>query len=190
MIDALFAALILDLRRLRVPDKRSHFVRFVPPYLRSAPRESAFPFSGQRPTGPMAHFSPTAHALMRILIIEDNVRLSGMVIRKLEEAGHQVIAKAATIDEGLLEASACDCQVAILDVDLCGVNSGPVAETLRSRGIPFLVTCGAPRELSPEHQSATLLTKPYKISDMLAMIAALQPKQEQEQEQEQMAKSA
>jgi CheY-like chemotaxis protein len=62
---------------------------------------------------------------------------------------------------------------ALLDVNLAGENTAPVAEELRRRGIPFAFATGYGRELElpPEMRSAVpVIPKPYQRQDIAELV--------------------
>lgn len=91
-----------------------------------------------------AHGQVTQQQLqgLRILLVEDNFLIASYLRRLLLEWGCEVIGPAPTSDEGvrLVETSAID--GAILDINLIGGNSVPVAEALLERGRPFIFITG------------------------------------------------
>lgn len=99
----------------------------------------------------------------RILLVEDEALVAMLIEEYLEEWGHQVVGSAARLDEALRLARALDLDLAVLDVNLAGELSYPVAEALRERGVPVLFTTGygvsgVPARLS----NAPVLAKPFR----------------------------
>ena len=90
-----------------------------------------------------------------ILMVEDEMNLAMMLEDILEDAGYRVL-KAGRLPQaleivaqsGLDEASRID--VAILDINLAGVQVFPLAEILRARSVPFVFTSGYGRDGIPE----------------------------------------
>jgi DNA-binding response OmpR family regulator len=105
---------------------------------------------------------------LRILIVEDEM----MVVLELEdmirEMGHVVVASATRIDAALECARSVECDVAILDVNVAGRMSFPVAEALRARGIPFIFATGYGASALPEEfRDQVILHKPFRMSDIM-----------------------
>ena len=64
--------------------------------------------------------------------------------------------------------------VAVLDVNLNGRMSYPVADMLKSRGVPFLFATGyGAKILVPPHNGTPTLQKPFKIDDLQRMLERL-----------------
>jgi hypothetical protein len=68
-----------------------------------------------------------------------------------------------------------DFTIALLDIDLGGETSDPVAAALVARGKPFLITTGFGGRTLPGFAAAPLLMKPYLPSQLArAMLALLE----------------
>jgi CheY-like chemotaxis protein len=92
----------------------------------------------------------------------------------LTELGHQVIETASRIDEAVGFAQAAEIDFAVLDINVAGVQSFPVAEILRQRGIPFVFASGYGSEgLVDGYNHETVLRKPYEVQDLKQAIAAV-----------------
>ena len=77
---------------------------------------------------------------VNILILEDEALIAMDVQLMLEERGAQVTGPCATIEEAC--AHGMDCDAAILDVDIHGSLTLPVADRLSDAGTPFLFHTG------------------------------------------------
>ncbi|MFS8137644.1 MAG: response regulator [Thermomonas sp.] len=111
-----------------------------------------------------------------ILMVEDEMNLAMMLEDILEDAGYRVL-KAGRLPQaleivaqsGLDEASRID--VAILDINLAGVQVFPLAEILRARGVPFVFTSGYGRDGIPEdYRDSAVLQKPYGADSILSTL--------------------
>lgn len=111
---------------------------------------------------------------MRILVVEDNRPVAGMIISAVEAAGHGVAGHARSVVESLQLLPECDCDIAILDVDLMGLSSGPVAEELSRRSIPFLVITGSKHLMEPAHQVAPFLYKPFRTDRLIQSLSSME----------------
>jgi DNA-binding NtrC family response regulator len=98
-----------------------------------------------------------------ILIVEDEAIISFMLEDMMDELGATNIAHAATIAEALTAIDARRPQVAILDLNLGGELSYPVAERLESLVIPFLFTTGYGR-VEARWSSRGIVQKPFDIA--------------------------
>jgi CheY-like chemotaxis protein len=109
-----------------------------------------------------------------VLLLEDEPIIGFALEDMLIECG------ATTLFCGSLEAArrALDSSqpdVAILDVNIHGERSYPVAEALASRGIPFIFATGYGDALHPpEFAAVPTISKPYRLLEVeLALAAAL-----------------
>lgn len=114
---------------------------------------------------------------MRILVVEDNMAVASMITSAFEEGGYTIAGHGRSVDQSLKLVAECNFDVAILDVDLMGLNSGPVAEELKKRGLPFLVITGAAHLRLPAHFEAPILLKPFRIDDLLKAVSAMKTRQ-------------
>jgi len=98
----------------------------------------------------------------RVLVIEDE-SLVGMEIEcVIEELGHEVVGPIAELDEALDVAANEALCCAILDINIRGGHSYPVADILRERGLPVLLMSGYDRQTLPERlHGEVLLAKPF-----------------------------
>ena len=106
---------------------------------------------------------PKAEGL-RILLIEDEVVIAMTAEDMLEEIGCTVSAQAATFNEAMACASTGNFDLALLDINLNGVMSLPVAQKLRDNGKPFIFTTGYGNVgLESDFSDIVVVTKPYTI---------------------------
>ena len=86
---------------------------------------------------------------LRVLVVEDNYVLAESMKWALEGLGCDVVGPAPTSERALELLSDLVVDAAILDIDLKGKSSAPVAEHLLDAGLPFLFLTG--------YESAALL---------------------------------
>jgi DNA-binding response OmpR family regulator len=109
---------------------------------------------------------------LRVLVVEDEDLIAMFVEDMLTDMGHEVGAIAARMEDGLREAETGSFDFAIVDVNLDGVPSYPVAEVLRARGIPFVFATGyGAAGLDPRFVGASTLQKPFTEADLYAVLA-------------------
>jgi CheY-like chemotaxis protein len=111
----------------------------------------------------------------RILIVEDEALVALQLEDMLAELGHEVAASCARLDEAVATARTVACDVAVLDINLSGQKSFPVAEALKSRGLPFFFATGYGASILPPGLVGTrVLHKPYSLEDLeAALLGAL-----------------
>ncbi|QHL91801.1 response regulator [Sphingomonas changnyeongensis] len=116
-----------------------------------------------------------AIAGLRILIVEDEAIIAMMAEDMLLELGGDVVGIETSLAAALARAGTGDFDIALLDMNLNGENSLPVAEKLRALGRPFVFTTGYGDAGRPGgFDRAPLVCKPYRTSDLAqAIIAAM-----------------
>ncbi|HEX8623220.1 MAG TPA: response regulator [Allosphingosinicella sp.] len=105
---------------------------------------------------------------VRVLLVEDEPIIAMTAEDMLEELGCVVIAAAATLREALEAVERADFDLVLLDINLNGVESHPVADRLRAAGRPFVFTTGYGRDAA---RGAPVIAKPYRLKDLEAAIA-------------------
>lgn len=104
---------------------------------------------------------------LRILLVEDNFLVAEVVRDMLEANGCVVVGPVARLDDGLRLGGQETLDAAVLDVNLNGDRSFPIASILRDRGVPYLFLTGyndssamVPTELRPaRHLSKPVLER-------------------------------
>jgi len=108
-----------------------------------------------------------------VLVCEDEMFVAMMLQDRLEGAGYRVL-MAPRVSKGLELASSEPIDVALLDVNMADEESFPVAEKLRSRGIPFIFSSGYDDQWLPEQwRSERLLRKPYDTKTVTAALSEM-----------------
>ncbi|HLK26385.1 MAG TPA: response regulator [Caulobacteraceae bacterium] len=108
---------------------------------------------------------------MRALLVEDEVLIALLIEDMLRELGHEVVVTATGLAEAIDYAGRIAVDFAVLDVNLHGQNSAPVAERLKARGIPFVFATGYGRDgIEPAFRDRMVLTKPFARLDLAAAI--------------------
>ena len=103
----------------------------------------------------------------RILIVEDEMLIALNLEDMLVQLGHTVVATATRITEALKLAAESNINLAILDINLSGSPSFPVADMLRNRGIPFLFATGyGSQGLTESYRKEIVLGKPYGLREL------------------------
>jgi CheY-like chemotaxis protein len=114
--------------------------------------------------------NPAHEALagLRILVVEDEMLVAMLIEEMLQSLGCEVVGPAATRDEAVAAVRANRLDGALLDANLHGEDSSPVAEALRAGGVPFLVVTGYGRgELAGTAlNAAPRVKKPFGLQDL------------------------
>jgi DNA-binding NarL/FixJ family response regulator len=108
----------------------------------------------------------------RALVAEDCTYILFGIETLLESNGIEIVGSAATLAEMRRLAESVPADIAILDVNLNGEMSFPVADLLIGRGVPVVFTTGyAPDKLFPAHlRSVPTLQKPYDPDMFLRIV--------------------
>ena len=107
----------------------------------------------------------------RVLIVEDEMVVAMLVEEFVEELGHEVVAVASHFEAALDMARTGEFDLAVLDLNLGGVQSFPIADVLSERGVPFVFASGyGAAGLPPQHRSGVVVQKPFQLDDLNAAI--------------------
>ena len=107
----------------------------------------------------------------RVLIVEDDVMIRMLIEDMLGDLGFAVAAEASKVNEALAAVNSTAFDVAILDVNLSGETTGPVAEALAARGTPFVFATGyGEHGLPDQFRDRPLLKKPFQIESLRRML--------------------
>src|SRR5437763_8734667 len=115
---------------------------------------------------------------MRLLVVEDEIKVASFLKRGLEEAGH-VVDVASDGKEGEFLATLNPYDVLILDVMLPDVDGRQVCRDLRARGVStptLLLTARDSTEdkiIGFNSGANQYLTKPFDFNELLARVTAL-----------------
>lgn len=109
-----------------------------------------------------------ALADLRILVVEDELLVAMLVEEMLQELGCEVVRTVSTVAEGIAAVRQNRLDGALLDGNLHGENSAPVADELLGRAVPFLLVTGyGGRDGDPPAlKTAPRLTKPFGIDQL------------------------
>jgi CheY-like chemotaxis protein len=107
----------------------------------------------------------------RVLVVEDEGMVAMLLEDMLADLGHQVVATAGSIERAGEIVADTSFDLAILDVNLNGHHTYPLAETLRQRGIPFVFATGYGRSgLEEKWKDTPVLQKPFTEQDLQRVI--------------------
>ena len=103
----------------------------------------------------------------RVMVVEDEVIVAMLIEDMLVDLGYDVVALSTHLDEALTFARTMPLDVAVLDVNLNGRESFPVADALRARGVPFVFATGyGPKILGPAYADVPTVQKPFQLADL------------------------
>ncbi len=109
----------------------------------------------------------------RVLVIEDESAVSMMLEDNLEEIGCDIAGIAFRFDDALEKAKSLEFDVAIVDINLAGRMTFPIAESLAARGASFVFSTGYGTQTLPARFSTTpVLEKPFVQEDLRRVLLA------------------
>jgi CheY-like chemotaxis protein len=110
---------------------------------------------------------------LRVLVVEDEPVLGLFFDDLLEAEGCQIFGRASNVEMALdlLRHDAPD--GVVLDLNLNGVRSLPVADFLIERNVPFVIVSGCSRDevCEPSLQAAPFLEKPFRAHALVNALA-------------------
>jgi two-component system OmpR family response regulator len=115
---------------------------------------------------------------MRVLIVEDHVKMAGLIRRGLRKEG-MAVDLAGDGEEGVARAEATEYDAIILDVMLPGIDGFEVCRRLRNDGVwaPILMLTARDavkdRIAGLDEGADDYLTKPFSYAELLARLRAL-----------------
>ncbi|MGY8564600.1 response regulator [Paracidovorax citrulli] len=109
---------------------------------------------------------------VNVFLVEDEPALMFVLEESIKTLGHTVAEKAEYLAEALEHARRESFDVALLDVNLHGQESFPVADVLIERGIPFVFTTGLGAATLPDRFGrAPVMEKPFRLTDIRRAIS-------------------
>jgi CheY-like chemotaxis protein len=114
----------------------------------------------------------SALAGKRVLLVEDEFFIAEMTGELLQELGMEVVGPASDLASGLDLATTAELDAAVLDLNLRGDRSDPIAAVLAQRGVPFVFVTGYAR-VEDQPFAAPMLGKPIDSRELEATLASL-----------------
>jgi CheY-like chemotaxis protein len=107
-----------------------------------------------------------------VLVVEDESLIAELIADVLETAGCAVVGPYPRFDEALQAAEAEEFDTALIDVDLGGSQTFPVADALARRSLPFVFLTGYGRGgLPAAYSKRPIVGKPFTTQDILDAVA-------------------
>lgn len=110
---------------------------------------------------------------LRVLVVEDEPVVAMYLEDMLEALGCHTIGPASRLVDGLALAEAGGFEAAILDINLGGERSTPIAEALRARGVPFAFASGYGRPPEGFGEGVPMIEKPYREAEVAGALTRL-----------------
>lgn len=113
-------------------------------------------------------------AKLKVIIIEDESIVAMMIEDLIVDMGHEVVGTAGRLEPALALVRETAVDFAIVDVNLNGELTYPVADVLKARGVPFVFATGyGVAGLKDEWKSNPVLQKPFQPEDLERAIKAV-----------------
>lgn len=105
----------------------------------------------------------------RVLVVEDDFMIAKLIASAFEADGAEIVGPAATVKDALtLIAGEERIDGAVLDVNLRGETVYPVADVLRSKGVPIVFTTGYDKSrLASRFADMPCLEKPLRLERLV-----------------------
>ena len=112
-----------------------------------------------------------SHAGRRVLIVEDEALIAGLIESILSAAGWSVVGPVATLERALEAIERGRLDAAVLDVRVNGHDTYAVADVLMRRGISFIFVSGFTRkQMPPGYRDCAYIAKPFTPDSILARL--------------------
>ena len=110
-------------------------------------------------------------AARRVLIVEDEAMIAGLIESILRAAGWSVVGPVATLERALETIDRGRLDAALLDVRVNGHDVYPVVDVLMGRGIHFIFVSGFSRkQIPPRYRDCAYIAKPFTPNAILARL--------------------
>jgi CheY-like chemotaxis protein len=110
----------------------------------------------------------------RVLVVEDEMMVLLLIEDMLSDLGCESVTTAATVDQALALMDGRVFDVAMLDVNLNGQKSYPVADALAARDVPFVFATGYSDHVTRDgYPGRPVLKKPFKFEALVEVLARL-----------------
>jgi CheY-like chemotaxis protein len=110
---------------------------------------------------------------LHVLVVEDMFLVALDLSDQLTDSGCEVIGPASSVRQALEEIDGVELDGAVLDINLAGERSFPVAELLAARGVPFLFLTGydSGGTIPEQFKQAPKLSKPVDVTELTNAVA-------------------
>ena len=105
-----------------------------------------------------------------VLVVEDEMLILMMIEDMLSDLGCESVITASSVDQALAKINACNFDFAMLDSNLDGHSSDPIAEALAVRRVPFFFATGqrsGGKRLG--YPDRPVVKKPFNLEDLEAI---------------------
>jgi CheY-like chemotaxis protein len=118
----------------------------------------------------------TVNSSLQVLVVEDESMVAMMIEDMLTDLGHQVVATSGNLSNASKLVLNANADLAILDVNLNGEETYPIAASLASRKIPFIFATGyGSSGIKSEWSGVPVLQKPFQARELAEAITRAMP---------------
>ncbi|ETX10773.1 hypothetical protein OCH239_21335 [Roseivivax halodurans JCM 10272] len=118
--------------------------------------------------------SETNEGRRTILIVEDEWLVATDLMHMIEDIGYHAHGPAHSVSEALDLLNEAEVDAGLLDVNLRGETSYPIADAMAEKGLPFAFLSGyTSDQLRPGFQECPLLSKPITIGALRDRLSLL-----------------
>jgi len=111
---------------------------------------------------------------LRVLVVEDEIIILMMIEGMLSDLGCSSVVSASSIAKALTLVGGQQFDLALLDVNLGGRDSVPVAEALARHGVPFVYCTGNRADNNAKGDlDRPVLRKPFSAEELAAALSRL-----------------
>lgn len=106
----------------------------------------------------------------RILVVEDEAVIAMLIEDMLNDLNIECIGPAGSIAEAERLVASESFDAALLDMQLHGIDSAPIAEKLVAAGLPFAFATGHAMKEKPGFPAIPVLQKPFGLAALANMV--------------------
>ncbi|CZT29300.1 response regulator [Pseudomonas cerasi] len=122
----------------------------------------------------MSSESEDQTSLPKVLLVEDETMLAMLMEMMLDDLGFATAYHASTLNEGIEYARNGEYDLAILDINIIGGDSFPIAAAIADRGIPFMFCSGYGRLGIPDAWlDRRCVAKPFSAEQLSQALSEL-----------------
>ncbi|ALD99942.1 MULTISPECIES: response regulator [Pseudomonas] len=122
----------------------------------------------------MSSESEDQTSLPKVLLVEDETMLATLMEMMLDDLGFATAYHASTLNEGIEYARNGEYDLAILDINIIGGDSFPIAAAIADRGIPFMFCSGYGRLGIPDAWlDRRCVAKPFSAEQLSQALSEL-----------------
>ncbi len=110
---------------------------------------------------------------LRVFVVEDNRMVAASLVEALKYSDATVVGVIDNLEEAIafVERRHREIDIAMLDVDLSGVMSYPIADMLQRHAVPFIFTTGYDNaSMDRAYRSFPVCMKPFNLDSIVSAI--------------------